>query len=58
MIAVAPYTLGDAATIIPPAYKAKVFGICLTVGFLLRLWNSRHQKIEPVQVPAPQAPTL
>lgn len=51
MLAVAPYTLGDAAAIIPPTWKPKVFGVCLSIGFLLRVWNSRQQTIQPTPIP-------
>lgn len=44
ILAVAPYQLGDLATIIPPEYKAKVFGASFAAAFILRCWNSVQQK--------------
>jgi len=53
MLAVAPYTLGDASDVIPPKWKPVIFKVCLASGLLLRLWNSRKQPTQPVNPPAP-----
>lgn len=47
-LAALPYTLGEAATIIPPDYKAKVFTVSLFATVALRVWNSVAQKDKSV----------
>lgn len=43
-LAALPYTLGDIATIIPPAWKAKVVTIGIIAAFALRVLNGLQQK--------------
>lgn len=44
MLAVAPYSLGELATIIPPEYKSRILVASAVAAFLLRTWNSVSQK--------------
>jgi hypothetical protein len=44
MLAALPYTLGDLATVIPPAAKPWVAGISLVAAFILRSINSIKSK--------------
>jgi hypothetical protein len=39
-----PYTIGEAASIIPPEWKGKVFGLCAISTAILKTWNSIQQK--------------
>jgi hypothetical protein len=48
MLAGLSYTLGDAATIIPPYWKPKVFAVSFVAAFIMRVWNSRAQKSKTV----------
>jgi hypothetical protein len=49
-----PYTLGDLATVIPPAYKAKVFTASLIATAILRLWNTQMVTPQPPSQQPPQ----
>jgi len=55
MLAALPYQLGDLATVIPPAWKAKVVVVGLVASVGLRLWNSIQPPKPPVQ-PQPTNP--
>jgi len=35
-----PYSLGDIATVIPPAWKPKLFVVSAAAAIALRLWNA------------------
>lgn len=42
------YAIGDIASIIPPALKAKIFTASMVSGFILKVWNARAQKSKNV----------
>jgi hypothetical protein len=48
LVAAAPYELGDIATIIPPEWKAKVFGWAAVATFILRVIKSVNTKDKQV----------
>ncbi len=48
VLSILPYTLGDLATIIPPAWKAKMVVVALIAKTLLGVWNSLAQKSKNV----------
>jgi hypothetical protein len=51
ILAALPYSLGDLATIVPPAAKGYVVTVGLIATTILRIWNT---KIEPP--PTQQSP--
>lgn len=43
-LAALPYQLGELATVIPSAYKEKIFVAAATATFILKVWNSIAQQ--------------
>ena len=47
MLSVAPYSLGDIATIIPPEWKPKVLAVSAIAAFILHVWYGVNPKPPP-----------
>jgi hypothetical protein len=44
LLAALPYSLGDLATVIPPAWKPTMFLVSFSAALILRAWNAIKPK--------------